>query len=168
MGVNERVSQLRPFMDEQDVAVVDVLSCSVVQIPLLMDPYDVTCVATSRLPHRRGPTLDMKVPMTRIVLNCDFTSSSEEEVDKIGFIDDDAATSKSTNCISYQNVVDDLHSEIVIRVVSSHGNPPATPQHLSIVLHNLGAVIRDMFVACCLCVRSFWCELFSQPCSARK
>lgn len=120
-AVNDRVTQLRrsqPSMDEQDIAVVDVRSSSVVQIPLLMDPYEVTCVATSRLPHRRGPTLDMELPMTRIVLNCDFTSCSEEEVDEIGFVDDDAATSKHTNCISHQNVVDDLHTEVVIRVVS--------------------------------------------------
>jgi len=79
--------------------------------PLLIEKFGVACVATGRLPHRRGPTRGDSG--TRIVLNCDFTTSSPEAV--AGFVDDDAVLASSRQGgVVPRSVVDDLHQEVVI------------------------------------------------------
>ena len=54
--------------------VVQVASRQMSLQPLLMESFGVCCVVTSRLPHRRGPTL--AAAHTRVVLNVDFTTCS--------------------------------------------------------------------------------------------
>mmetsp|Transcript_119952 Transcript_119952/g.340042 ORF Transcript_119952/g.340042 Transcript_119952/m.340042 type:complete len:265 (-) Transcript_119952:64-858(-) len=85
-------------------------------VSLVMEPFDVVCVPTARLPHRRGPT--EAASHTRVVLNCDFTRCSSEAVQRAGFVDDDSVTAASPGCkgVVPREVVDDLHQEVVVEL----------------------------------------------------
>eukprot|EP00928_Gymnodinium_smaydae_P005788 TRINITY_DN11992_c0_g1_i1.p1 TRINITY_DN11992_c0_g1~~TRINITY_DN11992_c0_g1_i1.p1 ORF type:complete len:344 (-),score=40.86 TRINITY_DN11992_c0_g1_i1:80-1111(-) len=83
---------------------------------LLLDRFDVACVATSMLPHRRGETF--AATQTRVVLNIDFTTCSADALLKTGFVDDDAVTAMEFEGVVGQHIVDDLHSEVVVDVVA--------------------------------------------------
>ena len=80
---------------------------------LIVKPH-VVFMNTSKIPHRRGPTFHST--FTRIVLNIDITPHIKE-LSK--FEDTDYLDSLSNGCIASQKVVDDLHSEIVIKVLPS-------------------------------------------------
>ena len=98
----------------RDRLVVDVAPSDVSERPLLLDEFAVCVVPTSRLPHRRGPTV--AAGHTRVVLNVDFTTCSPAKLAAIGFVDDDAVSAAEGTFVG-KDVVDDLHSEVVVRVV---------------------------------------------------
>eukprot|EP01063_Lacrimia_lanifica_P015543 TRINITY_DN22263_c0_g1_i1.p1 TRINITY_DN22263_c0_g1~~TRINITY_DN22263_c0_g1_i1.p1 ORF type:complete len:296 (+),score=63.95 TRINITY_DN22263_c0_g1_i1:128-889(+) len=81
---------------------------------LLLDTFEVACVATSRLPHRRGPTGACAAGRVRVTLNVDYTECSEAALQRIGFLDDDSVTASASGGVVGRAVVDDLHSEIVV------------------------------------------------------
>ena len=110
-------AQLERDVAEQllrDRLVVDVAPSDVSERPLLLDEFAVCVVPTSRLPHRRGPTV--AAGHTRVVLNVDFTTCSPAKLAAIGFVDDDAVSAAEGTFVG-RDVVDDLHSEVVVRVV---------------------------------------------------
>ena len=72
------------------------------------------------LPNPRSLT-PQAASHTRLVLNCDFTTSPPEVVERIGFVDDDAVTARSSGGIVGRSVVDDLHSEVEVDVVEADG-----------------------------------------------
>ena len=53
---------------------------------------------------------------TRVVLNVDFTTCSPAKLAAIGFVDDDAVSAAEGTFVG-KDVVDDLHSEVVVRAV---------------------------------------------------
>ena len=66
------------------------------------------CVATSRLPHRRVPTL--AAAQARVVLNVDFTTCSAAKLQAIGVVDEKAFEAASSGGIVGRTVrVDDMH-----------------------------------------------------------
>jgi hypothetical protein len=81
------------------------------------------CLATSVLANTANkPNASHTMSTgTRVVLNCDFTLLSEEEVRRIGFVDDDSVKAKGgDSAVVDRSVIDDLHSEVVVRFVE-HG-----------------------------------------------
>ena len=87
---------------------------------LRMRRNEIVCVNTSRLPHRRGASLASSD--TRIVLNVDFTMVPEDRVlcdrppSKI-FVDDDWYASLSKCGVVPRAITDNLHSEVILRVI---------------------------------------------------
>eukprot|EP00940_MAST-03C_sp_MAST-3C-sp2_P000284 g284.t1 len=87
---------------------------------LRMRKNEIVCVNTSRLPHRRGASLASSD--TRIVLNVDFTMVPEDRVlcdrppSKI-FVDDDWYASLSKCGVVPRAITDNLHSEVILRVI---------------------------------------------------
>lgn len=79
---------------------------------VLMHPFDVSWLDTSRTIHRRGPNTS---DFVRVTLNVDYSLESEETLRRIGFVDDDMRTAQGCPFRTVgPSVVDDLHSEIVV------------------------------------------------------
>lgn len=81
--------------------------------PLLMDCYEAVRVETWRLIHRRGRNTSN---FPRVTLNVDYTRSSPQEVDKVGFVDDDSQAGIQSGGVVGLRHIDDLHSEVRVKV----------------------------------------------------
>lgn len=94
--------------------VADIDAATIATQRLLLDTFDGCLVPTSVLPHRRSQALD---GLTRITLNIDFSTASAEAVQASKFVDDDSLASRSTAGVAGQDIIDNLHSEVVVRLV---------------------------------------------------
>lgn len=79
---------------------------------LLMRKFDVACLRTSTVPHRRSPTF--RSERTRLTLNIDFTLNMK---DARKFVDGDWFDSAKSGGIVPKAIVDNLSSEIIVRLV---------------------------------------------------
>lgn len=94
---------------------IDVTKADVRAVPVCMSQFDVTCVDTSRVVHRRGRNTSNFVRMT---LNVDYSLETKESLEEIGFVDDDTESAKEYPFRTVgPAIVDDLHSEVVVHVV---------------------------------------------------
>ena len=75
-------------------------------VPVLMESYDAVAVATSMVPHRRGPVAPGS--KIRVTMAIDYTASSLDEVVASGFVDTDqiCACSKGQGVLTSSDIDD--------------------------------------------------------------
>jgi len=99
---------------------VEVQGSQVELAPLVMAEHEAVCVSTARLIHRRGRNTSS---FTRLTLNVDYTRRSPEELDQAGFVDDDSEASITRGGLVGQAFIDDLHSEVVVKLAGETQTP---------------------------------------------
>eukprot|EP00750_Incisomonas_marina_P015368 INCI18196.5.p1 GENE.INCI18196.5~~INCI18196.5.p1 ORF type:complete len:367 (-),score=71.90 INCI18196.5:1233-2333(-) len=82
--------------------------------PVVCDTFDTVRLMTSAVPHRRSPC--SLASSTRITLNVDFTTVSEEKLRETKYTDDDSMAAYKDGGIAAANIIDVLDSEVIVQI----------------------------------------------------